>query len=174
MARRTHEARVHWKHLAFYGTVMAVVVLIGALAIWSFISKQSLVIAPETLPKVTVVTLDAHSKLAAAWVTLLTRAELSPTLVPLEKFDPIEGVVVFCEVPDIPPKLEALLEQFVLRGGAIMFVGTPPRTPIGKLNITTAAGRSDSEIKFSEAVSPVPARVNPGYAGAARPAPVPG
>lgn len=162
MARR-HEARVHWKHLAVYGAVMGVVIIVGALAIWSFIDKQSLVIVPETLPKVTIVTQDAHSRLAASWVTLLTHAELSPTLVPLEKFDPIEGVVVFCDVPVIPPNLAALLEKFVRRGGAITFVGMPPATPIGKLSMTADAGLSDPEMKFSEAVSPLLARLNPGY-----------
>lgn len=168
MARR-HEAHVHWNHLAFYGVVMAVVVIIGALAIWSFINKQSLVVVPDTLPKVTVVTQNANSKLAASWVKLFTKAELSATLVPLEKFDPIEGVVVFCEVPVIPPNLAVLLEKFVQRGGAIMFAGMPPATPIGKLSISAEEGASDSAIRFSEAVSPILARLNPGYEIATRP-----
>lgn len=169
MARRSHEARVHIKHLAFYAFIMALVVIIGAFSIWSFINKQSLVIVPETLPKVTVVTRDANSKLAASWVKLLTKAELSATLVPLEKFDPIEGVVVFCEVPVIPPRLADLLVKFVDRGGAIMFVGEPPQTPIGKLAISSEPGQSDSAIKFSEAVSPLLARLNPGYELATKP-----
>lgn len=168
MARRS-EARVHWKHLAIYGVVMSIVLLIGALAIWSFLSKQSLVIVPETLPKVTVVTADANSKLAASWVKLLTKAELSATLVPLEKFDPIEGVVVFCEVPVIQPRLGALLEKFVRRGGALVFVGVPPSTPIGKLSMSAEVGQSDSAMKFSEAVSPLLARLNPGYEVQTRP-----
>lgn len=168
MARRSHEARVHWKHLAIYGLVMSVVVIIGALAIWSFINKQSLVIVPETLPKVTVVTRDANSRLAASWVKLFTKAELSATLVPLEKFDPIEGVVVFCEVPVIPQSLELLLEKFVKHGGAIVFAGMPPETPIGKLAISADEGTSDSAIRFSEAVSPLLARLNPGYEVATR------
>ena len=142
---------------------MAIAIIVGALAIWSFISKQSLIVPPETLPKVTVVTQDAHSRLAASWVTLLTRAELAATLVPLEKFDPIEGVVIFCEVPVIPPKLAELLDKFVKRGGALAFVGNPPRTAIGKLSLSAETGASDSAIKFSEAVSPILARLNPGY-----------
>jgi len=162
MARR-QEASVHWKHLAFYGGAAVVVCLIGVLAIWSFIEKQSLVIAPEPLPKITVVTIDAKSKLAASWVNLLTKAEMQPTLVPLEKFDPIEGVVVFCDVPQIPPKLAVLLEKFVKRGGALAFAGMPPVTPIGKLQMTAESGQSDPAMKLSEAVSPVLARLNPGY-----------
>ena len=162
MARR-HEANVHWKHLLFYGIAVAIVVLVGAIAIWSFIEKQSLVIQPEPLPKVTIVTADASSRLAASWVTFLTRAEMSPTLVPLEKFDPIEGVVVFCEVPRISPQLASTLDTFIRRGGAIAFVGTPPATPIGKLQFSADTGKSDGKFKLSETVSPVLARLNPGY-----------
>jgi hypothetical protein len=170
MARR--EARVDWKHLAAYGAVMLVVGLIGALAIWSFIDKQSLVIVPETLPKVTVVTTKANSPLAAAWVKLLTRAELAATLVPLEKFDPIEGVVLFCEVPEIDPDLAQLLDKFVKRGGALAFVGVPPSTPIGALSLSADVGQSDTSLKFSEAVSPVLARLNPGHEAQMRSTPV--
>lgn len=172
MARRYTEATVDWKHLAFYALVMGVVVIVGALAIWSFISKQSLVIVPETLPKVTVVTQDSNSKLAASWVKLLTKAELSATLVPIEKFDPIEGVVVFCEVPVIPPKLAELLDKFSKRGGAIVFVGIPPQGALGKLNMSAEVGQSDNAVKFSEAVSPLLARLNPGYELAVHPAQV--
>jgi len=162
MARR-HEAHVHWKHLLFYGVAVAVVVLIGAVAIWSFIEKQSLVIQPEPLPKVTVVTADANSRLAAAWVTFLNRAEMPATLVPLEKFDPIEGVVVFCQVPKISPELADVLDKFVHRGGAIAFVGIPPETPIGRLQFTVDIGQSDPSFKLAETVSPILARLNPGY-----------
>jgi hypothetical protein len=172
MARR-HEARVDWKHLAVYGVALVLVVLIGVLAIWSFLERQSLVIAPEPIPKVTVVTVDSHSRLAAAWVSLLTKAEMQPTLVPLDKFDPIEGVVVFCDVPAIPPKLAELLVKFVDRGGAIVFIGMPPANPIGKLHLTADLGPSDGAVKFSEAVSPVLARLNPGYELQVRPSKVP-
>lgn len=161
MARR-HEASVHWKHLVFYGVVMAIVVLIGAVAIWSFIERQALVIQPEGLPKITVVVKDANSALGAAWVRLLTDAEMQPTLVPLETFDPIEGVVVFCEVDEVPPRLADLLDVFVRRGGAVAFVGTPPRTPIGRFRLVSEEGMSDAAIKLSEITSPVLARLNPG------------
>jgi len=168
MSRR-REANVHWKHLLFYGVAVAVVVLIGGVAIWSFIEKQSLVIQPEPLPKVTVVTADANSRLAAAWVTFLNRAEMPATLVPLEKFDPIEGVVVFCQVPSISPQLAEMLDQFVHRGGAIAFVGIPPETPIGKFQFTADVGNSDSTFKLSETVSPILSRLNPGYEVTAHP-----
>lgn len=162
MARR-HEANVHWKHLLFYGVAVAIVVLVGAVVIWAFIEKQALVIQPEPLPKVTVVTGDANSRLAAAWVTFLSDAQMSPTLVPLEKFDPIEGVVVFCQVPAISPELAKLLDTFVHRGGAIAFVGIPPDTPIGKLHFTVDVGKSDNRFRFSESVSPLLARLDPGH-----------
>jgi hypothetical protein len=171
MARR-HEARVDWKHLAVYGAVVAVVAMVGLLAIWSFIERQSLVITPDPLPKVTIVTQDARSPLAAAWVRLLTKAELTPTLVPLEKFDPIEGVVVFCDVPQVSPKLGELLYEFVHRGGAIVFAGMPPQTPIGPVRLTAEVGDSDPAMRLSESVSPLLARLNPGYELQVRPSKV--
>ncbi|HEV7920854.1 MAG TPA: hypothetical protein VGR02_08705 [Thermoanaerobaculia bacterium] len=171
MARR-HESRVSWKLLAFYGAIVAVVIVIGSVAIWSFIEKQSLVINPEALPKITIVTGNSRSPLAAAWVRLLTRAELSPTLVPLETFDPIEGVVIFCDVPRISPQLAAVLDDFVHRGGAIAFLGAPPETPIGKLRFAYDHDLSDGVLKMSESVSPVLARITPGYELPVRPMPV--
>lgn len=138
MARRSHEARVDWKHVAIYGAVVAIVVVIGALAIWSFLEKQSLVIAPETLPKVTVVTPDADAKLAASWVNLLTKAGLAPTLVP-------------------PDKLEAVNDAVILtvsqKRGA--FTGNPP--------LDFDEGASDPAFRLAEASSPLLARLNPGY-----------
>jgi hypothetical protein len=162
MARR-HDAHVDWKHLVVPGLALAVVVVIGAVAIWAFVQRQSLVIQPETLPKITVVTKDPSSKLAAGWVRLLTKAEMNPTLVPLETFDPIEGVVVFCDIDDIPPKTVDLLEQFIRKGGALVFVGTPPKTPIGDFRLTSDNGMSDSTIKLGENASPVLARLTPGW-----------
>jgi hypothetical protein len=139
-----------------------VVVFVGATAILAFIDKQSLVIAPEALPKVTVVTGDSNSRLAAAWVRLLTRAELPATLVPLETFDPIEGVVVFCDVPTLPPRLVDALVEFTRRGGAMAFAGAPPTTPIGHVHLTVESGKSDAAIRLTESVSPILARLNPG------------
>ena len=159
---RHHEAHVHWKHLVIYGAVMAVVVAIGGFALWSFFEKQSLVLDPESLPKITVVTIDADSRLAAAWVNLLTRAGLQATLVPMEKFDPIEGVVVFCDVPSIPPKVTTLLEAFVRRGGSLAFAGIPPATAIDRLRLSAEPGPSDTAITLSETTSPILARLNPG------------
>jgi hypothetical protein len=159
---RHHDAHVHWKHLASYGAVMVVVAAIGALALWSFFEKQSLVVVPDPLPKITVVTVDANSRLAAAWVNLLTRAGLQATLVPMEKFEPVEGVVVICDVPALPPKFASMLETFVRRGGSLAFAGSPPSTPIGKLLLNAEVGPSDTAIKLSESASPILARLNPG------------
>jgi hypothetical protein len=159
---RHHDAHVHWKHLAGYGAVMTVVAVIGVLVLWSFFEKQSLVTVPDPLPKITVVTIDANSRLAAAWVNLLTRAGLQATLVPVEKFEPIEGVVVICDVPAIPPKPAAALGSFVRHGGSLAFAGTPPSTAIGKLRLSAEEGPSDTAIRLSEAASPILARLNPG------------
>ena len=150
------------KHLILYGVVVGLVIVIGAIAIWSFVERQSLVIQPEPLPRITVVTRDPNSRLAAAWVQLLTRAELNPTLVPLETFNPIEGVVVFCDIPEIPSRLAAALDEFVRRGGALAFVGKPPATPIGRFQIFADEGTSDSAIRLGENASPVLARLAPG------------
>ena len=162
MARR-HEATVPPKLLVLYGLILAVVLVIGIMAIWSFIEQQAVVILPEPLPKVTVVTTRASSQLGAAWVRLLNAAELQATLVPLETFDPIEGVVLFCDVEVIPPRLAALLEEFVRRGGALAFVGAPPQTPIGKFRLLYEMGDAGGGLRFSEHVSPVLARLVPGY-----------
>src|SRR5436305_535705 len=61
-----HEALVHWKHIVWYVPILVVVFVVGALAIWSFIERQSLVIQPAPLPKVTRVTADPRSRLTAA------------------------------------------------------------------------------------------------------------
>jgi len=161
-----------WKHLVIYGLVLLVVGVVGAVAIWSFVLRQSLVIQPDPLPKVTVVTTDPNSRLAASWVQLLTRAEMSPTLVPFETFNPIEGVVVFCDVPEIPARLAEILDEFVRRGGALVFVGRPPRTPIGKFRLLAENGRSDDEIRLAEIDSPVLARLNPAFKIPTRSTPV--
>lgn len=163
MAGRHEEATVAGKHLIVYGTMLVLVVAVGAVAIWSFIEQQSIVIRPEPLPKVTVVTQRSGSQLGAAWVRLLNAAELQATLVPLETFDPIEGVVIFCDVDVIPPRLAALLEEFVRRGGAVSFVGTPPRTPIGRFRLFYDIGHVSGHVRLSEHVSPVLARLTPGY-----------
>src|SRR5436309_1000565 len=98
-------SRMKHKHLAIYGLVVALAVTVGALALWSFFERQSLVAVSEPLPKVTIVTADPRSRLAAAWVRLLTKAELEPTLVAADKADAVEGIVVFCDIPLVPPKL---------------------------------------------------------------------
>lgn len=161
MSRR-HEARVDWKHLAVYGLIVGAVVIVGAVAIWAFIDKQSLVLAPDPLPKITVVTADSHSRLAAAWVRVLTKAELPATLVPLETFDPIEGVVLFCDVPTISPRLDEALAEFTRKGGSLAFAGAPPATPIGRIHLIAETGKSDAAVRLSESLSPVLARLNPG------------
>lgn len=166
---RHHEATPASKHLVIYGAMLVLVVAVGVVAIWSFIEQQSIVIQPEPLPKVTVVTARSGSQLGAAWVRLLNAAELQATLVPLETFDPIEGVVVFCDVDAIPPRLATLLEEFVRRGGAISFVGIPPRTPIGRFRLFYEVGQVNGNVRLSEHVSPVLARLRPGYMIPTRP-----
>jgi len=170
--RRIHEARVEWKHIAIYLALVLLVVIVGGLALWSFFEKQSLQIEPAPLPKVMLITADPRSRLTAAWVRLLTNAAMQPTLVPLEKVEVLQGVVVLCDLPSIPPALAKDLADFIRRGGAIAVLGPPPATPIGNVSFTADAGTSDNQIKFSEALSPVLARLDPGHDFWVNPAPV--
>jgi hypothetical protein len=171
-AHKRHEAKVQWKHILWYVPILAVVVVVGALAIWSFLERQSLVIEPQPLPKVTLVTADPRSPLTAAWVRLLTTAEMQPTLVPVDQLEVLQGVVVICDLPSIPPKMDEALTRFIDRGGSVAVLGAPPSTNIGKIRLVADSGMSDSAIQLSESVSPILARLNPGYAIAARRMPV--
>lgn len=168
--RIREEARVHWKHIALYVPVLLIVVILGGLAIWSFIEKQSMAtIEPAPLPKVTLVTADPRSPLTASWVKLLTAAEMQPTLVPVDRLEVLQGVVVICDLPTLPPKVAATLDQFVRKGGAVAVLGAPPQTPLGDLHLAADSGPSDSAFKLSESASPVLARLNPGYEVQVRP-----
>jgi hypothetical protein len=169
---RHHEARVHWKHIALYIPIVLVVTALGALAIWSFIERQSLVIAPQSLPRVTLVTADPRSPLTASWVRLLTAAEMEPTLVPVEQVETLQGVVALCDLAEVPAPLAASLAEHLRRGGALAVLGTPPATPIGTLRLIADHGISDNAFKLSEKASPILARLNPGYEVPVRPAPV--
>jgi hypothetical protein len=159
---RHHAHTSSSKLLVFYGAIMIVMLLVGAAAIWSFLHRQALVLQPEPLPKVTIVTGSTSSPIAASWVKLLSDAEMSPTLVPLETFDPIEGVVVFCDIETLPPRLADTLAEFVRRGGAIAFVGKPPATAIGGVRLLADSGPSGGTLRMSESASPLLARLDPG------------
>jgi hypothetical protein len=170
--RLREEARVHWKHIALYVPVVLIVVILGAFAIWSFIEKQSLVAVPDPLPKVTLITSDPTSRLTAAWVRFLTNAEMQPTLVPVEKVDALQDVVVLCDVQEIPARLAEQLDAFIRRGGSIVVIGQPPPAALGSLSMTADAGTSDNVFQFSERVSPVLARLTPGHELPIRPSQV--
>jgi len=148
-----HHHHVDWKHLGAYGAVAVIVIAAGALAIWSFIERQSLVVINEPLPKVTVVTSDPNSRLAAAWVRLLTKADLPANLVTPDSLDRMEGVVFFCDAGPIPPRFSA---------HAIVIAGTPPPFPAGPFRISTDAGMSDDALQLTESASPILARLTPG------------
>jgi hypothetical protein len=145
-----HEAHVQWKHILWYVPILAVVIIVGAVAIWSFIERQSLVIEPEPLPKVTLVTADPRSRLTAAWVRLLTASEIQPTLVPADQLEELQGVIVICDIWSIPPKVQQALGQFIEHGGAVAILGAPPSTPIGKVHLVADSGMSGTGFKLSE------------------------
>ncbi|HEV2721155.1 MAG TPA: hypothetical protein VG323_14125 [Thermoanaerobaculia bacterium] len=165
-----HVARVEWKHVALYVPLLVLVVLLGAYALWSFFERQSLVVDPIPLPKVTVVTASPSSHLAASWVRLLTDAELQPTLVTADKVEALEGVIVLCDIWSLPPAFSARLDRFLNGGGAVVVIGPPPATPIAGLHLTADAGLSDNAVKFSETSSPLLARQLPGDVVSLRPA----
>lgn len=172
-ARLRHEAKVHWKHIAVYTSILLLVIVLGGLAIWSFIEKQSMAsIEPAPLPKVTLVTADPRSPLTASWVRLLTAAEMQPTLVPVDRLEVLQGVVVICDLPSLPPKVSEMLNEFVRKGGAVAVLGAPPQTALGDLKLTADIGQSDNALKLSESVSPILARLNPGYEITVRPSQV--
>jgi len=167
--RLRHEARVHWKHIALYAPILAAVIILGVFAIWSFFEKQSLIIEPDPLPKVTLITSDPRSRLTAAWVRFLTNAEMQPTLVPVEKVDALQDVVVLCGVQEVPPRLADQLTAFISKGGSIVVAGPPPPSPLGTLLLSADEGSSDNAFKMSERVSPVLARLSPGHEVGVRP-----
>ncbi len=172
-ARLREEVRVHWKHIAVYTPILLLVIVLGGLAIWSFIEKQSMAsIEPAPLPKVTLVTADPRSPLTASWIRLLTAAEMQPTLVPVDRLEVLQGVVVICDLPSLPPKVSESLNQFLRNGGAVAVLGAPPQTQLGDLKLTADIGQSDNGFKLSESASPILARLNPGYEIAVRPGPV--
>src|SRR3954469_1108510 len=158
-----HEALVQWKHIAWYIPIVVLVIVVGGLAIWSFIERQSLVIDPQPLPKVTIVTADPRSRLTAAWVRLLTTSELQPTLVPADQLETLQGVIVICDLWAIPPKMQKELRRFINNGGSVAVLGAPPSAPLGNVHLEADTGMSDGAFKLSETVSPILARLNPGY-----------
>ena len=170
--RRHHESRVDWKHVAIYAPVLILVVLVGASALWSFFEKETLTPRPQPLPRVTVVTANPSSPLAAAWVTALSHAALQTTLVPLEKFDDASGVVVLCDVPYLWRPAADTLRAFVRRGGSIVIAGMPPAGEVGELRFTAERGIADPALKLGESPSPLLARLNPGEEIPARRVPV--
>jgi hypothetical protein len=173
LLRRFHdEGKVQWKHIAVYVPVLLLVIFIGAFVLWSFFEKQSVLTEPAPLPKVTLITSDATSPLTASWVRLLTDAEMQPALVPLDKVEMLQGVVVLCNVPALPPALANDIASFVKRGGALAVIGQPPAVPIGSVTMSADAGTSDPSMKFSEAMSPVLARLDPGHVVWVKPAQV--
>lgn len=173
MAR--HEHRYDWRALLFYGIVSLLVLAAGGLTLYTFFERHTLVqrVEPEALPPVTVVTTDPSSKLAAAWVDLLTRSDFAPTLVAAENFTATEGVgvVALCDVARLTPRLRAALDQQLARRGGLVVLGAPPG---GKTIAGLAASTIPSvgSIRIADAPSPVLARVQPGHEIGARSTPV--
>ena len=170
---RHHEGHVAWKHVALYASVVLLVTFLGGFAIWSYFERQSLVIVPHPLPRLTLVTADPRSPLTAAWVRLLTDAAIEPALVPASQAQNLQGVVALCDLSDVPAPIAASIAQHLRRGGGVLILGAPPATPIGPLHLAADRGTSDDGFKVSESPSPILARLNPGSELPARRGPVP-
>jgi hypothetical protein len=164
-----HNARVEWKHVAIYVPLLLIVILLGIFAIWSFLERQSLELEAVPLPRVTVITANSTSQLAAAWVRLLNDAELQPTLVSADKVEALQGVVVLCDIWSLPPPLAANLDRFLRAGGAVVVVGSPPVTPLAGMTLAADSGISDNAVKLAEIASPLLARLGPGDLVSLRP-----
>ena len=164
-----HIAHVDWKHVALYAPLLLLVVLLGIFAMWMFFERQSLELDVIPLPRVTVVTANSSSRLAAAWVRLLNDAELQPTLVTADKVESLQGVVVLCDIWSLPPAFAASVDRFLAHGGAVIIAGPPPITPLGGMALTADSGVSDNAVKLSEIASPLLARLNPGEVVSLRP-----
>lgn len=171
-AFRLHNAHVEWKHVAPYVILLLLVLLLGVFAIWSFFERQSFVLDAIPLPKVTVVTANPSSQLAAAWVRLFNDAELQSTLVTADKVEALQGVIVLCDIWSLPPALSANLDRFLAKGGAVVVIGAPPATPLGGLQLTADSGVSDTAVKLGESASPLLSRLAPGAEVWLRPAKV--
>jgi hypothetical protein len=169
---RKHDARVEWKHVAIYVPLLLVVIFLGVMAIWSFLERQSLVLDVVPLPKVTVVTANPTSRLAASWVRLLNDAELQSTLVTADKLESPQGVIVLCDIWSLPPSLSSSLDRFLAAGGSVIVTGAPPVTPLGGMSLSADSGLSDNGVKLSETASPLLARLTPGAEVSLRPAKV--
>ncbi len=151
--------------VAIYGAASVVVLAVGAIAIWGFLERQALrsTLAPEPLPPVTVVTSDPDSDLAASWVDLLTRAEFAPTLVPVERYTPAEGVLALAGVQVLTPALEEGIRRKIAEGGGIAVLGPPPSGSDRLLGLAVTPGEPSTLLRVAEAASPVLARIRPGH-----------
>ena len=169
-----HEHHVGWRILIFYGLVSVLVLGVGAVVLYTYWERQSLAqgIVPEPLPAVMVITGAAESKFVASWAGLMVKSDFAPTLVPIERVDALQGVLVITNIASLPEKVAGQIEAYVQDGRGVVIIGAPPRQSSPFLNlVSTDAGMSDTQIKMSEAASPLMARMNPGHEIRTRPVP---
>jgi len=102
-------------------------------------------------------------------VRLLNDAELQSTLVTADKVESLQGVIVLCDIWQLPPTLSANVDRFLKGGGAVVVVGSPPVTPLGGMQLTADSGLSDNAVKLGETASPLLARLTPGAEVSLRP-----
>jgi hypothetical protein len=153
-----------WRALLFYGLTSLIVLGVGGLVIYTFIEKRTLTaqVAPEGLPSVSIVTPSVDSPFCAAWVTMLTRAQIPATLVPVDRMEPTDGLIALCDLSEIPDTLRDTIVQTIADGGGVIFLGSTPRSEPPLLGLSTARVMSDDNVVLAEAATPVLARVQPG------------
>ncbi|HET7712125.1 MAG TPA: hypothetical protein VFL80_09375 [Thermoanaerobaculia bacterium] len=167
-----HHVHARWHHVALYSAVLLGVTLLGALALWRFMERQSLRIVPDEVPKVTLVTSAPSSRSTAAWVRLLEAAGVTANIVPVDKLDRPPEILFLSELQAISAADAARIERFARESGAVVIAGHAPHGPVGPIRFTTEPGMADSTFRLAEASSPLLARLPAGGEMHARPEPV--
>lgn len=159
-----HEHRRDWRPIVFYATVSLLVLVIAVFVLWTFFEKQALQreIAAESLPKIAVIYDAPEARLAAAWVSVLTDAGFSATLVPQESDTPTgESLPALCSSTPLPPRLRTFINGRLAEGEGLLILGSSPPRLLAPLKTTVA--KSSGAIRIVKSPSPIVARVQPEY-----------
>ena len=159
-----HEHRRDWRPIVFYAAVSLLVLASAAFVLWTFFEKQTLQreIVAEPLPKVAVIHDEEHARLAAAWVSVLTDAGFSATLVPQQSDTPTgESLPALCSSTPLPPRLRTFITARLASGDGLLVLGSSPPQLVAA--VKTSVTKSSGAIRIVNSPSPVVARVQPDY-----------
>jgi hypothetical protein len=166
-----HEHRHNWRALLLYGFVSVLVLGAGILVLLSFFERQRLRtgVKAEPLPKITLLASDGSSRLAAAWVSILTANGFKATLVSFDQFTPApDDLLAICSADPLPPRVDAAVVARIGQGKGVVLLGAAPPG----FSLHSDQLLSTGVIRIGQAVSPVLARVEPEHEIGARSAPV--